>query len=999
MANDREITIKIAAKNLTAAEFSKARSEILGLGQASEQAGKSGAGMAGMFKTAAASMAGFLGGAAILGGLKAGFSAVVGGAIDMNAELERSTMQFTTLMGDSGKAEAHVKSLFDFAKKTPFETGPIIKASRMMQTFGGDALNTMDNLTLLGDAAAATGAPIDDLGFWVGRMYASLKGGQPFGESAMRLQELAVLTPAARAEMEALQKAGKSGEEVFAVFQGRLGEFSGAMVAQASSWDGLTSSISDAVNIMMADALKPLFDLVKVGAQVVLTALGSAGMEKAFTGLKDTIGGALGSDADGGVGVVKSFVSYLLTGVDLGLATLGLFGQGWGALKAIVYGVLTGMIGAIDGVVQGFALMASTAEKIPGVGDNFKGVSAQIRAAADFTGSLKLGFQDLTREAFESAKGNDAWGKTIAGARGVVQTMRSEIESATVSITANTAATKRAGDGKADYVAKTKAQEEAEKAHQKLIEKGKGLADEILLKERLRRISGEDLVKVIKAGNVELHNEIDSLGRVTISHFGVLQASNSLASGMMVGLKPAVTSTTAELTKLHNAGDSVGTSLSKVFRDLPKVIQGAMQGGGDLGKSVGALFGSQLFGEDSSLTKTVTGGISKLFSSEKIGKAIGSVIPGLGTMLGTFGGQLADKLFGGLFKSEGKKVNNARDEFTALNGGIDALAEKAAAAGLSLKRMYDAKTMAQLKAAMDEINAAVGQNAADHDLAREAMEEWGISAQEAGQKFAQADMDETAGRMLKMLKAATSQGVDLNAIVEKGGDDFGKMVRQAIRTGTTISDEFKPVIAAMIANKTLVDENGVAFEDLSEVPFGTTITGAVEDVAAALRELKDFFLNGVTGAFGVAAGAGEDFARRVYAGVTRIPTKIDIEVNGRYNPPDIEGGSPGYAIGTLGRHGAYFTNFGAGTDVRVHGHEAILTPAQAPGFVEAFLRANGGGSTGGSMPPAPAPNVYILVEDGKPSAISQTEFDRRKVNAMLRGGLLQVPSRAVGGAV
>jgi len=997
MANEREITIKLAAKNLTAAEFAKARAEILGIGQASDDAGKRGSSMGGMFKTAAASMAGFIGGAAIIGGLRSAFNFAVGGAMEMNSTLEKSTLQFATLMGDSGRAEAHVRSLFDFAKKTPFETGPIIEASKMMRTFGGDALDTVDNLTLIGDASAATGAPIDQLGFWVGRLYSSLKGGQPFGEAAMRLQEMAVLTPEARQEMEAMQKAGKSTEEIFAVFQGRLGEFSGAMVAQANTWEGLTSSISDAVNIMMADALKPLFDLVKVGAQVVLTALGSSGMERAFESLKDTVGSALGTGSDGGVGLVKWFVSSLLTGADLGIATLGLFGQAWGGLKATVYGAATGILLVIENIIRGFSTLANAAEKVPGIGDQFKGLASGVTAALDVVSSMRLGMRDLTAEAVEGAKGNDAWGKTIAGARNIVQTMRSEIESATISLDTNTAATKRAASAKGDYVSKTKEQEAAEKAHQKLLEKGADLADAILLKERLRRIAGEHLTAALKDGNAEIHAQIQGLGRTETAYFGVLQSSTALQQQMVTELQPAIEDSGDELERLHNRGKTAAEGLESVFKKLPDVIMKALQGGGNLGRSVGALFGSELFGENSSLTKTITGGVSKLFSSEKLGAAIGSVMPGLGTLLGSFGGQLADKLFGGIFKNEGRKVNDLRDAFVASAGGIHELNVKAHEAGLTLDRLLAAKKVKDFEAAVAELNAAFGQTEADTALARQAMDEWGISAQDAGQKFAQADMDETANAMLAKLKAATRAGVDLSAIVTHAGDDYGRMVHQAIRTGTTISDEFKPVLAAMIDAGTLVDENGEKFTDLSQIPFGTTITGAVEDVAAALRELKDFFLHGVTGAFGTAAQKGEDFASRVYAGIRSIPRTIDIEVNGHYNPPEIEGGNPGYSVGTLGRHGSYFVDFGQGTNLRAHGYEAILTPDQAPGFVQTWLARN---MNGAAAPAGAAANVYILVEkDGAPRAVGEAEFKRRELNAMLRSGVLSVPLRAVGATV
>lgn len=202
-------------------------------------------------------------GAAAIGG----FAAAGGAAISMNAQLETSTMQFTTLMGSADEAAAHVENLFAFAAATPFESQEIIDASLKLQTFGGEALNTMENLTLVGDAAAAVNAPIDEVAFWVGRLYSNLQAGAPFGEAAARLQELGIMAPTARTELEGMQAAGLSGSEIFAAFQGQLGTFTGAMELQSGTWQGLMSTIKDNLQMAAADGLKPFFDLAKQGLE------------------------------------------------------------------------------------------------------------------------------------------------------------------------------------------------------------------------------------------------------------------------------------------------------------------------------------------------------------------------------------------------------------------------------------------------------------------------------------------------------------------------------------------------------------------------------------------------------------------------------------------------------------------------------------------------------------------------------------------------------------
>lgn len=225
-----------------------------------------------------------------------GIGMITSGIFGMNASLEVSTLQFETLMGDAGRAEAHVKSLFEFAARTPFETAPIIEASARLQTFGGDALNTMDNLTLVGDAAAATTAPINELAFWVGRAYSSIQSGRPFGEAAMRLQELAVLSPQARNEMEALQKSGADASAVWAVMEKDLGRFDGAMVKQAGTWGGLTSSIKDNVSILAATSFKPVFDTAKAGMADLLAFLSTPEMQRGAQDFAAMLGETINPD-------------------------------------------------------------------------------------------------------------------------------------------------------------------------------------------------------------------------------------------------------------------------------------------------------------------------------------------------------------------------------------------------------------------------------------------------------------------------------------------------------------------------------------------------------------------------------------------------------------------------------------------------------------------------------------------------------------------------------
>jgi len=295
----------------------------------------------------------------IMGGIT-GTARAIGGFISssmqMNASLESSTLQFTTLMGNADQAREHVKFLFDFAKTTPFETAPIIEASRVMQTFGGAALNSKENLTLFGNAAAATSAPIQEVAMWSGRLYASLQAGRPFGEAAQRLGELAIMTPKVRMELESMQKAGAKAPEIWAKYQESLQRFDGAMVRMAGTWSGLTSSISDTLSIMAAQAFQPFFEAAKEGLAGLLDFLGDKGVEgavenfgkaamQAFTIARDALGPLLTSIVD----LAKGFTAAAQSGSFIESTTRAIV-----SVLALLTKALAGVLDAVGFILKAY---------------------------------------------------------------------------------------------------------------------------------------------------------------------------------------------------------------------------------------------------------------------------------------------------------------------------------------------------------------------------------------------------------------------------------------------------------------------------------------------------------------------------------------------------------------------------------------------------------------------------------------------------------------------
>lgn len=160
-------------------------------------------------------------------------------------KFETLTTQFETLLGSLDAAKERMAMLAEFAEKTPYSMEGVVKAARTLTVMSKDSLGTQWALRLVGDAAAATGGSIEELSMWVGRAYAMIQAGKPFGEAAMRLTELGALTPEVRQKMEDLQASGASNVEVWNALTAHLETFGGAMEKLSQTGDGLTSTLED----------------------------------------------------------------------------------------------------------------------------------------------------------------------------------------------------------------------------------------------------------------------------------------------------------------------------------------------------------------------------------------------------------------------------------------------------------------------------------------------------------------------------------------------------------------------------------------------------------------------------------------------------------------------------------------------------------------------------------------------------------------------------------
>ena len=274
-------------------------------------------------------------------------------------------------------------------------------------------------------------------------------------------------------------------------------------------------------------------------------------------------------------------------------------------------------------------------------------------------------------------------------------------------------------------------------------------------------------------------------------------------------------------------GTAIKDSLSDALKGLPQVILGAIQGGGDVGKSIGAHLGGSI-GE--SLGKGLGDKLGKV-----LGKGLGDALGSLAGPLGSILGSLAGKALSGLGRALGiggdpiiMQVNDLRDAFFEAQGGFVELQKKLV--GLTsqdlVKKIFDAKTVDQFNAAVAEVNGLLGNQEAAQAALADATQRYGFTIEELGPAMQRQELDSQAGQLLQDFKLLTASGIDVGTVISKMGPNLLEFVNTSKAAGQAIPEAMRPMIDQLIASGQLVDENGNAFEsaEAAGISFSQTMT-------------------------------------------------------------------------------------------------------------------------------------------------------------------------------
>ena len=326
--------------------------------------------------------------------------AVAGSMVGGAAKMETFALQFEVLLGNAELAKERMADLADYANTTPFNLPGVVEASRLLQTFTDGALAAGDGLRLVGDIAAGTGKPIEDVAFKVGRMYDAFRSGTNIGESLMYLQEMGAISGATRREIEDLAKQVQTGamtmDEAWSRATEGFGKFAGMTDKLAQSTEGKMSTAIDAVNMSMAKLGESLLPLVKMALDGVVVAMNffndvAEKLKKYFWILTPFIMAAVKAlysyvsaawSATGATGMLATALKALpiIGWITLAITALEVFAAAW---ESDFMGIRTIVENAVKWIDDNFGWLIDILQTLAG-------------AAGTLVGSIQTSFTDLT---------------------------------------------------------------------------------------------------------------------------------------------------------------------------------------------------------------------------------------------------------------------------------------------------------------------------------------------------------------------------------------------------------------------------------------------------------------------------------------------------------------------------------------------------------------------------------------------------------------------------
>lgn len=420
------------------------------------------------------------------------------------------------------------------------------------------------------------------------------------------------------------------------------------------------------------------------------------------------------------------------------------------------------------------------------------------------------------------------------------------------------------------YADQVKASEQAQK---KAAEKAKALAEQMVkLDDALYKTAQEGMAAVIK-GAREADTSFDDLLQTTIDLTAALPRAKQVSAGLGSELLKMGEQGAQTGVKIEDASGRIASGISRaadVIENLSRVAE--MSGH----KTTAALL-------------SVASSTAKAFAT---GGPFAAAMTAAMGLITTF----ANKLF----KLEGKKVNDLRDDFIAAAGGLHALNVKAHEAGMTLDALLRASTVKDYEAAVKSLtDAFAAQNAKLEEQKRlqgeiagvegqlaalrasavpsweqvnAIVEKYGISIDGVGQQLQQLSVTDAATKIINDFDTLIRAGGDVNGVLVGMQEEISEIVQRSIRFGTSIPENMRPLVEQLAKSGLLLGENKEKITDLSGLKWGAPveteadkITTAIGGLVTKLDELITKLAGLTSVSAGVATEVGKQWAREPWA--------------------------------------------------------------------------------------------------------------------------------------
>lgn len=239
--------------------------------------------------------------------------------IGSNAEMEQYITSFTVMLGSAEKAQEMIKSMTDFAAKTPLELTDIVSSGQLLMNYGVSAENLILTMQKLGDLAGGNAEKLNRVALAYGQMLAK---GKVSGEELRQmteagvplLQTLADTMGKTTAEVQDLTSKGKVGiddlNKAIESLTSGSGKFAGMMEQQSQTMNGMLSTMKDNFDQLGRDIGEGAFQEIKGSLQEVMDMIQKASEDGTLDKVSKDVGDALGGIVKILSGTVKTAYEY-----------------------------------------------------------------------------------------------------------------------------------------------------------------------------------------------------------------------------------------------------------------------------------------------------------------------------------------------------------------------------------------------------------------------------------------------------------------------------------------------------------------------------------------------------------------------------------------------------------------------------------------------------------------------------------------------------------------